>query len=1036
VTCARKIPLRIGTAGAVNGGTYTRGMRILWRSSFVGVIVLALMPLAPAVASGKAPSTARPNASVMVGPGMLSAAVRSDFDPGNIISDAIFYDPSTMSAADIQTFLNERVATCRLGYTCLRDYRQSFDTRVARVEGCTEIPAGNAVPAAEIIRIVSQACGVNPRVILTLLEKEQGLVSDTWPTERQYRSATGYGCPDTAACDTAYYGFFNQVYNAARQFKNYQYSPNYWNYRAGRTNTILWHPNASCGTSQVYITNQATAGLYNYTPYRPNNAALNALYGTGDGCSSYGNRNFWRIFTDWFGSTTIPGVMVRASNSLQIWLLSNGQKFPINNPEIYASLAPLGGVSVVSAEYLASLVTKPEVSRFIGDSTGNLYLVGSGRRYHFDSCSRVTDWGFNCPDWTTLEDRIVAMLPSSGELSNVVQDSGQRYWQIVNGTRRQAVDETALAAVDGNPLTFVSDSTLAALPISRPILRDDIIVQDSTTSSYWINSGGLRSLPASLYRESTLDTSLPLRTLLAQSTALLSATGTATGVFASGGTKYLLTETGKSLIPVGVEIGIAATAVSAEAIASIPTMDRAIGDPTFVRAVGTRTVFLLRGGARQGIASWDDYVWLAGPVSNQTIYVVPSPTVAAIPETGPYLRPGSIVRATGTPAAYVVDGAEGLYPLESYDVTAQLGIGRVAREIPQAAIDALIKQPRPISRVVSCEGKLSLGVDGTLREANSTVAGQYALNSPTILDPTTCSVMRSGPPLTPFIKKSTGAVYYVVDGLRRHIPNADVLRALGGAATNLTSMSDDSVRNFPADLPLLSEVLSQRPLFMRADGTPAVYIVRNSVRSMIQSWEDYLYAARGVANSSINVSPKSVVDEIPTGPMYLRPGKFVRPNDSPGVFLLDGSSRRIIVGSIDPITALGGATVGVVSPTDLAAYAVSSPSHLTSALTCGGETYIGLGGLLYRVTDEVREQYGTPTTTVVRAETCAGLPQATGSPGKFLLAAGGRVYLMNAGLKHHVRSPAGFESLGGEWSTLIKVSDYTLNQFTTGSAVG
>ena len=53
----------------------------------------------------------------------------------------------------------------------------------------------------------------------------------------------------------------------------------------------------------VYIQNQATAGLYNYTPYRPNQAALDAGYGTGDSCSAYGNRNFWLYFTDWFGST-------------------------------------------------------------------------------------------------------------------------------------------------------------------------------------------------------------------------------------------------------------------------------------------------------------------------------------------------------------------------------------------------------------------------------------------------------------------------------------------------------------------------------------------------------------------------------------------------------------------------------------------------------------------------------------------------------------------------------------------------------------
>jgi uncharacterized protein with LGFP repeats len=57
----------------------------------------------------------------------------------------------------------------------------------------------------------------------------------------------------------------------------------------------------------VFIYNQATAGLYNYTPYQPNAAALRAGYGSGDDCSAYGNRNFYSYFTDWFGSTHEPG---------------------------------------------------------------------------------------------------------------------------------------------------------------------------------------------------------------------------------------------------------------------------------------------------------------------------------------------------------------------------------------------------------------------------------------------------------------------------------------------------------------------------------------------------------------------------------------------------------------------------------------------------------------------------------------------------------------------------------------------------------
>jgi len=53
----------------------------------------------------------------------------------------------------------------------------------------------------------------------------------------------------------------------------------------------------------VSIRNLATASLYVYTPYQPNPASLAAYPGDGDACSSYGNRNFFRMFQTYFGST-------------------------------------------------------------------------------------------------------------------------------------------------------------------------------------------------------------------------------------------------------------------------------------------------------------------------------------------------------------------------------------------------------------------------------------------------------------------------------------------------------------------------------------------------------------------------------------------------------------------------------------------------------------------------------------------------------------------------------------------------------------
>src|SRR5690606_3156716 len=40
--------------------------------------------------------------------------------------------------------------------------------------------------------------------------------------------------------------------------------------------------------------------------------------GTGNSCSSYGNRNFWRIFTDWFGSTMVSYTSLDSPRIMQI----------------------------------------------------------------------------------------------------------------------------------------------------------------------------------------------------------------------------------------------------------------------------------------------------------------------------------------------------------------------------------------------------------------------------------------------------------------------------------------------------------------------------------------------------------------------------------------------------------------------------------------------------------------------------------------------------------------------------------------------
>jgi hypothetical protein len=250
----------------------------------------------------------------------------SSFQAGRIIDDGVFFSGQTMSTPEIQAFLNSKVPACdtwgaqsynntgmtraqwtaangkpQPPYYCLRDAFFNGVPGKAADSYCGAISSGNK-SAAQIIKDVSLACSINPQVLLVLLQKEQSLITDDWPWPRQYEAATGYGCPDTAPCDPEFAGFFNQVYYAGRQFQRYAKQAQIFNFRAGSISKILYNPNTGCGDSNVYIQNQATSGLYNYTPYQPNQAALNNLYGAGDSCSAYGNRNFWRMFIDWFGA--------------------------------------------------------------------------------------------------------------------------------------------------------------------------------------------------------------------------------------------------------------------------------------------------------------------------------------------------------------------------------------------------------------------------------------------------------------------------------------------------------------------------------------------------------------------------------------------------------------------------------------------------------------------------------------------------------------------------------------------------------------
>lgn len=245
----------------------------------------------------------------------VKAASLAEFDPGYIISDYQMGNYNSMSEAEIQAFLTAKNSCGNINHSYYQQLTANnpgviwhFDDGHFICLSEERFGDGEAIgsgeTAAHIIWQAAQDYEINPQVLIVLLQKETSLITDPIPNNYDYRKATGYGCPDTAACSSEYYGFKNQVRNAAALFSTVL-NGGWTNYPLGK-NYIQYNPNASCGGSVVNIRSLATSALYRYTPYQPNEGAIAAGYGTAY-CGAYGNRNFYLYFEDWFGGITTDG---------------------------------------------------------------------------------------------------------------------------------------------------------------------------------------------------------------------------------------------------------------------------------------------------------------------------------------------------------------------------------------------------------------------------------------------------------------------------------------------------------------------------------------------------------------------------------------------------------------------------------------------------------------------------------------------------------------------------------------------------------
>ena len=717
----------------------------------------------------------------------------SAFDPGLIISDSVFFDFGSMTVQQIQDFLNSRVENCRAddpAIDCLKNVRVNIPETPATAPGevgpCKAIPAKEGASAAEVIHAISNACGINPRVLIVTLQKEQGLVTSTKPTSYMYRAAMGFGCPDSdpAICGKVFVGLFNQLYRAAKQFRWYgnpEGSFTYW--KPGRVISMRFHPRAACGSKSFELKNQATANLYYYTPYTPNEAALRNLYGTGDSCSAYGNRNFWRFYHDWFGSPIGGGYLLKSATSGN-YLIVNNVRYLVSDPKLLESLRPLGPLGEISQAYLDSFQDAGVMSPMVIDSTTNVrYLLVDSIRYEVTDCQVAAHYGYDCNLAIPLTSLQLNNFINGGVLTRLAESaSGARYW-IENQTYRVVVDQLALTTVGGQTTAPVKLNVelVPTLTSGSALASELALFSLKGSNDVLVASGGQTfRFTASLASSTNLQrwfSSTSATVELSSIQGSLNPQSIRGFVSSPGGSAFVLTGDGKVPVSDPQDWTSQIVQVPDALLAAIPTANAQLSTPVVVSSQGNNLSYFIDGSSRRTSSQRDMTERFLELLNQPRVMMLPQAAINAVSSSGVALSPGSIIKQGSN--FFMVDGISSLIRLESQAQATSVSQSKVFT-YNQSDLAGFQIRTRLNSLKVQCAGGTYLLDKGTLYPIAQNAASEYPGN-PYPLATSTCSALELSPrPAGQFIRDNSGLLFLIQDGKKMRISSWAHLAKLRG----------------------------------------------------------------------------------------------------------------------------------------------------------------------------------------------------------------------------------------------------------------
>ncbi len=754
-----------------------------------------------------------------------ASASIAGFQAGRIMDDSVMADKNSMSVNDIQNFLNSKVPNCdtngsqnsEMNNSGVPDYNgngsiQRWEWGKAKYNQikfpCLKNKTFGGKKAASLIHEAAQSYSINPKVLLVLLQKEQGLITDTWPLNIQYRSATGFGCPDTAACDSQYYGLKNQLDKAAGLFRTVL-NGGWSNYPVGN-NSIPWNPNiAVCGYSTVNIQNRATSALYRYTPYRPNQAALNAGYGSGNGCSSYGNRNFFLYFTNWFGSTTTPLFTINGGGGT-LYLSYGDYYYAIPSMDVYRSWG-LGGSNIksVNSSQLSSYTQGPDLSTvatFGGSSTA--YFIDGGKYYAIPSMAMLNHYGYAGGDIDAFSDSDLKNILSSGNSVTAFAHASNGAIYYVNSSKKHLFPDyttfttTGPGLTEGGSLSFnsFSDYLLRNISESYPILLEGSVLKAKNKDAiYLYTNSEIRPFSYSTWK--AWGKPLDYSGLSTSSVSGLTVSSSSVPALADDGSNKYLIDGGRKIklsSSVQSEWGLDNTDFSTLTASSLARINNG---PNADTVIGNKSgaVYMVKNGEKLAIPSSEDFTGLGYKWSqvlrlgNSSLNLIPTSSTLA-------LKPGSLILQP-TRAVSWIDNNFTRHQIPSLEVFNAYGFKwRDVRSFSANSLDDYTNTDLQLlfnrsngDHFLADRGKsVSISTDAY-------GASQFDLSGmPQItLGNKLISSLAIGDPLTRFIKGDSAVVYKVENGQKRPIGSPATLFAEGGSWNAVVKVSDGFLDSIP-----------------------------------------------------------------------------------------------------------------------------------------------------------------------------------------------------------------------------------------------